>query len=246
MFDFSDKTAIITGAASGIGKATVEYFLNCNANVVLADRELEACKTLANSLDPQGKRTLCLLYDASSSQSAQDVAQRSAEHFGVIDYLATCAGIYQQSYVSEMTDEEWRRTQSVNLDGVFYITRAAAPLLRDGGAIVTVASIAAHVGGTGGHAHYGASKGGVVAYTRGLAKDLAPRIRANSVSPGLIETPMTVGLIERSGEDIRKQILVGRHGKPSEISSVIAFLCSDAASFVNGEVIIASGGAYMG
>ncbi|RQP05429.1 MAG: SDR family oxidoreductase [Paracoccus sp. BP8] len=246
MFDFSEKTAVITGAASGIGRATAEYFLNCGANVVLADLDQEGSRKAARECDPSGVRTLCVCYDAGSSASAAAVVEAAVARFGGIDQLATCAGIYQQSFVPDMTDEDWRRTQSVNLDGVFYITRAAGRVMRDGGAIATVASIAAHVGGTGGHAHYGASKGGVLAYTRGLAKDLAPRIRANSVSPGLIETPMTTGLIERSGEDIRRQILVGRYGRPSEIASVIAFLCSDAASFVNGEVIIASGGAYIG
>ncbi|RJG03269.1 SDR family NAD(P)-dependent oxidoreductase [Noviherbaspirillum sedimenti] len=246
MFDFSGKTALITGAASGIGKATAEYFFGCGANVVLADINEGAARVVAEALDPSGERVSAFRYDAGASVSAAEVVAHAVERHSGIDHLVSCAGIYDQQITAEMTDEAWRRTIAINLDGVFFLVRSAIPVLRDNGAIVTLASVAAHVGGTGGHAHYGASKGGVLALTRGLAKDLAPRIRVNCVSPGLIETPMTGGLIGRMGEDILKQILLRRYGKPSEIASVIAFLCSDAASFVTGETIIVSGGAYMG
>lgn len=244
MFDFGGKTALITGAASGIGQATAEYFFRCGANVVLAD--INATEDVAQAVDPGGDRTFAVTYDAASSQSASEAVAAAVARFGGLDHLALCAGIYQQAPLAEMTDDEWRRTMSVNLDGAFYLIRSAAPAMRDGGSVVTLASVAAHKGGTFGFAHYGASKGGILALTRSAAQDLAPRIRVNCVSPGLIETPMTTDLVRRLGEDIRKQILLGRYGRPAEIASVIAFLCSDAASFVNGEVIIASGGAYMG
>lgn len=244
MFDFAGKTALVTGAASGIGRATAEYFLRCGANVVMAD--INATDDVALALDPRRTRTCAVTYDAASSQSASDAVAAGVARFGGLDYLALCAGVYQQAPLADMTDEQWRRTMSVNLDGAFYLIRSVAPVLRDGGAIVTLASVAAHKGGTFGFAHYGASKGGILALTRSAAQDLAPRIRVNCVSPGLIETPMTTDLVTRLGEDIRKQILLGRYGRADEIASVIAFLCSDAASFVNGEVIIASGGAYMG
>lgn len=246
MFDFTGKTALVTGAASGIGRATAEYFLRCGANVVLADINAGALAAVAGEIDPEGGQTCTVVYDAGSSQSAAAAVAAGVARFGGLDHLALCAGIYQQALLPDMTDDEWRRTLSVNLDGAFYLIRSAAPALRDGGSIVTLASVAAHKGGTRGFAHYGASKGGILALTRSAAQDLAPRIRVNCVSPGLIETPMTTELVQRLGEDIRKQILIGRYGRPDEIASVIAFLCSDAATFVNGEVIIASGGAYMG
>lgn len=246
MFDFNEKVSLVTGAASGIGRATAGYFLRCGANVVLADINRAALEEVARALDPQGTRTCVVTYDAGSSQSAAEAVAAGTTRFGGLDHVALCAGIYQQAPLTEMTDNQWHQTLSVNLDGAFYLIRSAASVLRDGGAIVTLASVAAHKGGTYGFAHYGASKGGILALTRSAAQDLAPRIRVNCVSPGLIETPMTTDLVKRIGEDIRKQILVGRYGRPDEIASVIAFLCSDAASFVNGEVIIASGGAYMG
>ena len=246
MFDFRGKNAIVTGAASGIGQATAEYFYACGANVVLADRNLPALQATANRLEPAGQRVAVSAYDAADPASAEALIAKATEHFGKIDHVAACAGIYEEQLADQMTDEQWRRTLSINLDGVFYLTRRAIPSMNDGGAIVAIASTAAHQGGTFAHAHYGASKGGVLAYVRGLSRDLAPRIRVNAVSPGMIETPMVATNIARAGEQIRSNIPMGRFGRPSEVASVIAFLCSDAASYVSGETIIISGGLYMG
>lgn len=246
MFDFKGKNSLITGAASGIGMATAEYFFNCGANVVLADLNLAALEVLAGRLDPEHKRIATIEYDAASAENAEMAVQHAFSRFGKIDHLVAAAGIYESQTADLLTDEQWRRMMAVNLDGVFYITRRAIPLMNEGGAIVTVASIAAHQGGTFSHSHYGATKGGVLAYTRGLARDLAPRIRANTVSPGTIETPMASQMIARGGDRLRETIPMRRFGKPSEIASVAAFLCSDAASYVTGEAIIVSGGLYMG
>lgn len=246
MFDFSGKTTLITGAGSGIGKATAEFFFNCGAQVVMADINAEAVEAAASVLDPSKVRVVDCKYDARDSSSADSAVSSALDRFGRIDYLVTSAGTYEQQVVPGMSDEQWHRTISINLDGVFYITRRAIPHIADGGAIVTVASVAAHQGGTYGNAHYGASKGGILAYTRGLAREVAPRIRANSVSPGWIETPMIAASLKRAGPELIKGIPLQRIGKPREIASVIAFLCSDAASFITGEAIIAAGGAYMG
>lgn len=127
------------------------------------------------------------------------------------------------------------RTINVNFNGVFYIVRQAIPVMSDGGAIVNMASQAAHLGGSITHGHYGATKGAILAFTRTLAKELGPRIRANAVSPGSIETPMIARNIATRGEEIVSRTPLRRLGKPEEIASVIAFLCSDAASFVTGE-----------
>jgi 3-oxoacyl-[acyl-carrier protein] reductase len=166
------------------------------------------------------------------------------ETFGRLDFVVPGAGIYPASPFAEITDDDWERTLQINLSGVFRLCRVAAPVMSDGSAIVTIASIAGHRGSLG-HAHYATTKGGVLALTRSMARDLAPRIRANAVSPGTIFTPMVADLLEVRGSALLAETPMGRFGQPEEVASVIAFLCSDAASYVNGETIHVNGGLYM-
>jgi 3-oxoacyl-[acyl-carrier protein] reductase len=246
MFDFSGKIALITGAASGIGQATARYFHTCGAKLVLADINLAALRTLAEEIDPDGRRLATIAYDASNPEHAEAAVALAVARFGKIDHLVTAAGIYETQLADQMSDAQWRRMMSINLDGVFFLCRRAIGAMNDGGAIVAVASIAAHQGGSHAHAHYGATKGGVLALARGLARDFAPQVRVNAVSPGTIDTPMIAQNLALLGEQYRQSIPLKRYGRPSEIASVIAFLCSDAASYVTGEAIIVSGGIYMG
>ena len=246
MFDFEEKVLLVTGAASGIGRATAEYFFECGASVFLADLNANVVAELAAKMDPSGARVACMKYDAGHSTDAKAVVDACVARFGKIDFLVPCAGIYDDNLIENISDEQWLRTISVNLNGVFYIVRQAIPVMRDGGAIVNMASQAAHLGGSITHGHYGATKGAILAFTRTLAKELGPRIRANAVSPGSIETPMIARNIATRGEEIVSRTPLRRLGKPEEIASVVAFLCSDAASFVTGETILVNGGAYMG
>ncbi len=246
MFDFSGKVAIVTGAASGIGEATAAYLRECGASVLIADINEDAIAAVAHQIDPEAQNIAYIRYNAADPASAETAVSHAIERFGGLDFLVASAGIYRKQTLADITNEQWRQMIGVNLDGVFYICRAAAPRMRDGGAIVNVASVAAHQGGTLGNAHYGASKGGVLAFTQGLARDIAPRLRANCISPGWIETPMVAEALARNGDMLVSAIPLQRAGKPREIASIAAFLCSDASSFVTGEAIIAAGGAYMG
>ena len=246
MFEFAEKVLLVTGAASGIGRATAEYFFKCGASVFLADLNANVVTELAAKLDATGSRVACMKYDAGHSTDAKAVVDACVSRFGKIDFLVPCAGIYDDNLIENISDEQWLRTISVNLNGVFYIVRQAIPVMSDGGAIVNMASQAAHLGGSITHGHYGATKGAILAFTRTLAKELGPRIRANAVSPGSIETPMIARNIATRGEEIVSRTPLRRLGKPEEIASVIAFLCSDAASFVTGETILVNGGSYMG
>lgn len=240
MFDFQDKAVIVTGAASGIGKATAEYFFGCGARVLLADIDEDRAKQTAATLDPQAKRARAVGYDAALPTDAVRVVDACVAQWGRLDSVVASAGVHQTHRAAEMPDEVWRRTLSINLDGVFYLVRSAVPHLSTGGAVVAVASTAGHKGGTIGHAHYGAAKGGVLALTRGLAREFWPRIRVNAVSPGLIDTPMMEHAIHGDGASGSLN-----YGRPEQVASVIAFLCSDAASFVTGETILVTGGEFM-
>lgn len=245
MFDFAGKVVIVTGAGSGIGKATAAYFADCGARVVLADINATGIADAAREID-RPESTACCQYDAAVPASADAVVSHAVERFGGVDAIVIAAGIYERQHIGTMSDDQWRRMIAVNLDGAFYMARACVPHMKDGSAIVAIASVAAHQGGSFAHAHYGASKGGLLALVRGLARDLAPGIRANAIAPGWIDTPMVAETLQANGAAKIKAIPLRRVGAPREIASVAAFLCSDASSFVTGESIVVSGGAYMG
>ncbi|WP_113910542.1 SDR family NAD(P)-dependent oxidoreductase [Roseovarius dicentrarchi] len=245
MFDFSGRTLVLTGANGGIGRAAASLFHAAGANLVLADRDADALATFAAGLAPDTGAGMVetLEMDAANPADADRVIAAAAD-LGGVDFLVPSAGIYLAEPFAQMTDDEWRRTLSINLDGVFYITRRAVDHLAPDSSIVNLSSMAAHRGAMT-NAHYAASKGALGAMSRALAKELAPRTRVNAVSPGVIETPMTADLIATRGDDTLRHTPMGRVGRASEIASVIAFLCSPAASFVNGETIHVNGGLYM-
>jgi len=246
MFDFKNKILLVTGAGSGIARATAEYFHACGAQVMLGDINAQAVAAVAQALDPGGLSARWMRYDAAQPDDAQALVDACVHHFGGLDFLVTAAAVYEDQLVAGMSDAQWEATMAVNLNGVFYLVRRAIPALRQGGAIVTLASQAAHQGGGVEHAHYGATKGAVVAFTRSLARELGPGIRANAVSPGVIDTPMVARLLASKRAEVIANTPLKRLGQPSEVASLIAFLCSDAASFVTGEAILVTGGLYMG
>ncbi len=246
MFDFSGRVLLLTGACGGIGRAVAELFLESGAKVLLADLEEIDVASLASSIDPVGDRTLAMGCDASRPEDAEAVVARCLDRFGRLDFLVPAAGIFEDHPFTTMTDEQWRRTISINLDGVFYICRRAIPAMADGGAVVTIASEAAHSGASRLHSHYGASKGGVLLLTRSLARERAPRIRVNTVSPGTIDTPMVASFMRDHGAAFLQGTPMNRLGTPREVADAIAFLCSDAASYITGQAIHVNGGSYMG
>ena len=244
MYNFDQRTLLLTGANGGIGRETARLFLAHGANLVLADLDEAGVAGFARELDPSGERIATLRMDAASPDDCERAVTLAQARFGGIDFLVPSAGLYQAQPVAEMSDAQWRQTLSINLDGVFYLVRRAIPALRENSAIVNLTSVAAHRGAYY-NAHYSASKGGLLSLTRSLARELGPRTRVNAVSPGVIETPMTTELIQKRGADSVEQTPLKRLGHPREIATAIGFLCSDAASFVTGEVLHVNGGLYI-
>jgi 3-oxoacyl-[acyl-carrier protein] reductase len=246
MFEFSQRVLLLTGAAGGIGRAVAATFLAGGARVVLADLSQEAATDAAQALDPDGARTEAVAMDAASPADIDRAVARCLARFGRLDLLVTAAAIFEDDPFLSMTDAQWRRTIATNLDGVFYICRRAVAAMADGGAIVNIASEAAHTGGSPMHAHYGAAKAGVLAFTKTIARELAPRIRVNAVSPGTIDTPMVARWLAERGSGYVDTIPMRRLGTPLDVAQAIAFLCSDAASYITGTTIHVNGGGYVG
>jgi len=242
-FDFSGKVLLLTGAAGGIGRQIATIFFAAGADLVLADRDLAGVQAVADSLVGTG-RIVCAELDAASPESIQSLVDLAVEEFGTIDIVVPGAGIYPLQLLVDMPDEEWRQVLSINLDGVFMLLKRVIPMMTTGGCIVTIASVSGHRGSYT-HGHYAASKAGIIALTRSLALEIGPDIRINAVSPGTIKTPMTSDLIAIRGEQLLEQTPLHRNGEPAEVASVIAFLASDAASFVHGEVVHVNGGLFM-
>ncbi|WP_341990523.1 SDR family NAD(P)-dependent oxidoreductase [Azorhizobium sp. AG788] len=244
MFDFTGKTLFLTGANGGISRAVAQTFFDLGANCVLTDLDAEGVEAFARSLDPSGARVVATRQDAADPDHADRALAVVKDRFGALDFLVTSAGLYRARQVAEMDDAHWRKGIAVNLDGVFYTCRRAIPLFADGAAIVNLASMAGHRGSFA-HADYSAAKGAVLAFSRSLAIELAPRVRVNAVSPGLIDTPMVRGLMDAKGATLLDQTPMKRLGTVEEIARVVAFLCSDWAGFVTGETMHVNGGLYI-
>lgn len=244
MFDFTGRTLLLTGANGGISRAVAKTFFDLGANCVLTDLDAAGIAAFAAELDPSGTRAVGLRQDAASPEDAERALAEVKARFGALDILVTSAGLYREKRVAEMTDAWWRSGIAVNLDGVFYTCRAAIAHFAEGASIVNIASMAGHRGSLG-HADYAAAKGAVLTFSRTLAKELAPKVRVNAVSPGLIDTPMVRGLMDASGAALLADTPLKRLGTAEEVARVVAFLASDWASFVTGATVHVNGGLYI-
>ncbi|PKM92668.1 MAG: 3-oxoacyl-ACP reductase [Elusimicrobia bacterium HGW-Elusimicrobia-4] len=243
-----DKVAIITGGAQGIGMAIAEKLADEGAKIVIVDVMEEAAKKTAEEISKaQNVETASLKVDVSSSIETEQMIKKTVEKFGKIDIMINNAGITRDNLLIRMSDDEWDKVISINLKGVFNCSKAAAKIMmkQRAGKIVNIASVVGLMGNAG-QANYSASKGGVIALTKTMARELASRnINVNAVAPGFIKTAMTEKLPEDAKKKLTDLIPLTRLGNPSDVANIVAFLCTDESSYITGEVISVNGGMYM-
>ena len=240
------KTALITGASRGIGKAIALKLAEHGANVAFTDLFInEATAELEKELATLGVKGKAYASDASRFAESQVVVDQIVEDFGKVDILVNNAGITKDGLLMRMSEEQWDAVININLKSAFNLTKAIQKtmLASKGGSIINVSSVVG-VGGNAGQSNYAASKAGMIGFTKSIAKELGSRnIRCNAVAPGFIVTEMTVGkLSEKVIEDWYTRIPMKRGGTPDEVANTILFLASDLSSYVTGQVIPICGG----
>ena len=239
-----NKTAVVTGGASGIGKATVLRFLREGANVAIWDVQTRRGQDLEAECRAQGLPARFFQVDTTDLAAVTEAARLTEQAFGSLDILINNAGITRDATLKKMTPEQWDQVIGVNLTGVFNCTKAVYPYLesRGWGRIVTAASVVGLYGNFG-QSNYAATKGGVIAMTKVWAKEMGRKgITANAVAPGFIHTEMMDTLPENVLKMMQEKAPAGRLGTAEEVAAVYVFLASEEAAFINGATISVDGG----
>jgi 3-oxoacyl-[acyl-carrier protein] reductase len=237
-----NKTAIVTGAAKGIGKGIAIALAKDGFNIVVADMKQDECDAAAKELKGLGVDAVGIVCDVSNATAVEALFKQTVKKFGGVDALVNNAGIYPFVPFEKMTEADWDKVMTVNLKSVFLCSHEAAKVLPEGGRIVSVSSVASMIGFEG-LAHYCASKGGINGFTRALALELAKKkITVNAVAPGAINTPGASGGSEESTKQTVALIPLARMGAPEDIANAVAFLASERASYITGQVIVVDGG----
>jgi len=249
--DLSGKVAVITGASSGIGHASALALANCGAKVSLNFHRNEAgAKKLCNQIINEGGTAVTIQADVTKAADVSALVQRTMSELGDIDILVNNAGsLVERLRIRELSEQRWDDVLDLNAKSVFLCCREVAPSMikRKSGSIINISSIAGRNGGGLGAIHYATAKGGVISFTKALAKELAPfGIRVNAVAPGVIDTPYHEQFsTPEMMQGFVNAIPLGRVGRAEEVAKVIAFLASDAASYLVGETIEVNGGLFM-
>jgi 3-oxoacyl-[acyl-carrier protein] reductase len=242
--DLNGKNALVTGSTRGIGRAIAETLAKSGARVAVVGRDLQKAKEAAAEVGGGAQGFACDVTDTSAV--AKLIADVEAA-FGSIDILVNNAGITRDNLVMRLKDEDWDAVINANLRGAFAAIRAVSRgmMKRRSGRIINVSSIVGIIGNKG-QANYAASKAGLIALTKSVAKELGSRnILVNAVAPGFIETEMTAAMTPEAREALGKQIALERLGTPQDVAAMVAFLASDLASYITGQVLVVDGGMVM-
>jgi 3-oxoacyl-[acyl-carrier protein] reductase len=239
-----EQVALITGSARGIGKEVAMLFAQEGAKVIISDINGDSASKTCEEFKTQGFEASGFACDVTNADSVSQMVDKILDKYGRIDILVNNAGITRDNLLLRMTEQEWDSVLNTNLKGAFICTKVISKFMLKAkkGKIVNIASIIG-VRGNAGQANYAASKGGVIAFTKSVAREFATRnITANAVAPGFIQSDMTDKLSEKAKEEIFKQIPLGKLGTPKDVANVCLFLASSEADYITGQTIIVDGG----
>jgi len=247
--DLTDKVAIVTGSARGIGREIALKLAEVGATVVVNDipAAIESLEGVVTEIKSLGRDSLAVTADVSSAEDVNRLAETVSGTFGKIDILVNNAGVTRDQLVMRMSDEEWDTVLSIDLKSAFLCTRAVLrPMMKQRwGRIVSIASVVGVIGNAG-QANYASAKAGIIAFTRSVAKEVGTRgITANAIAPGYIDTKMTQQLDEKRSEELLKRIPAGYPGTPRDVAEAVAFLASEEARYITGQVLHVDGGMAM-
>ncbi|MCX7697763.1 MAG: 3-oxoacyl-[acyl-carrier-protein] reductase [Bacteroidales bacterium] len=243
-----NKTAIITGAARGIGRCIAQVFAEHGANVIITDIQFsdESLKSI-EELNQLGIKARAIQSNAADFNDCEKLINEVSKEFPTIDILVNNAGITRDNIMLRMTEEDWDKVITVNLKSVFNMTKAVQRIMlkQRSGSIINMSSIVG-LGGNAGQANYAASKAGIIGFTKSIAKELGSRnIRCNAIAPGFIETEMTAKLPPEVRENWIKDIPLGRPGSVYDVANLALFLASDLSSYITGQTITVCGGLHI-
>lgn len=244
---FTGKTAVVTGAARGIGQAIALDLAAKGADLVIGDVKAEWLSETEEALKQLGANVTCKELDVTSTDACQKIFNEVAEENGRIDILVNNAGITRDGLLMRMSEEDWDAVLTVNLKGVFNCTKAVTRTMmkQRSGSIINIASIIGLMGNAG-QANYAASKGGVIAFTKSIAREIASRnVRVNAIAPGFISSKMTDALSEEVRQKMLDAIPLGVFGTPQHVADAVAFLASEQSAYITGQVLSVNGGMYM-
>ena len=242
--DLTGKNALITGSTRGIGRAIAEAFAQSGARVAVVGRDLQRAEEAASAI---GNNAAGFAADVGDTAAIAKLVGDVEKAFGSIDILVNNAGITRDNLVMRLKDEDWDAVQNANLRGAFAAIRAVSRgmMKKRGGRIINIASIVGLIGNKG-QANYAASKAGLIALTKSVAKELGSRnILVNAVAPGFIETEMTAAMTKDARDALGQQIALERLGSVQDVAAMVAFLASDLASYITGQVFVVDGGMVM-
>ncbi len=247
MIDYQGKVAIITGSTRGIGHEIAANLARLGAKIVISSRNPEDCQRVQEEFRSQGFTCLGVAADVSSVADCKALSAAAIQEFGPVDVLVNNAGITKDNLIMRMKEDQWDDVMNINLKSVFNMSQA---LLRNflklkGGHIINITSIVGQTGNAG-QANYAASKAGIIGFTKSLAKEIGSRgITVNAVAPGYIATDMTEAITDDAKEKLFAQIPLGRIGESSDVANLVAFLGSEQAGYITGQVFNVDGGLVM-